>query len=279
MISKERILLGGVPGVGKTYAWATIARALPKHKFYVIDPDDGVRRVLYAKDDSGQRIFPDLKNIEYYFTPRWFHKGAIKVPSLDKMSDTEMHSYQTGVADAFRDIKSKAKEGDWIVIEHLGNLWSSVQDGFADEVFAKDIGQYFLEARKELKPNAKRLDALKGWTDWQVINKLHNDDFMVPACFELPCHVVMTTAVTMIAKGQDEESDIKAFYGEENVRFEGQKHNPFRAQTMMLLTANHKKNIFYFSTFLKDRGRKWVENVEWFDYFWQYLIGIAGFEE
>ncbi len=169
MSLRERILVGGSPGTGKTYAWATIARALPKSKFYVIDPDDGVRRVLYEVDtETGERVFPDLSNIEYYLTPKWYTEGSVEVPTIKKLVDSELHAYQSGVADAWKTIKPKLKEDDWIVVEHLGSILGRAQDGFANEVFNKDIGQYFLEKRKLLAAGSKRLDALEGWTDWCV---------------------------------------------------------------------------------------------------------------
>ena len=83
MTLQERILVAGVPGVGKTYSWLTIARALPKSKFYVIDPDDGVRRVWYNE-------FPDVKNVEYTSPRNGIRTGQSMCPKYS--------SYQTQVA-------------------------------------------------------------------------------------------------------------------------------------------------------------------------------------
>jgi len=263
---KERILVGGVPGVGKTYSWLTIARMLPEHRFYVIDPDDGVRRVWYSE-------FPDAQNIEYYFTPTWFTKTSTDTPSVNNL---EENCYLGGVADAFKTIKPKLKPDDWLVIEMLGNLWSIVQGAFVAEVFQKDVGQYFLEVRKRTKEGATRLDGLRGWTDWTVINRMHNDDFIVPACFETPCHVFMTTSITAGAP-TGEDAELKAFYGDSMIRFDGQKHNPFRAQTMLILTAEGKgdKREYFMSTYLKDRGRPHLTKVKLLDFALQYLCEVA----
>ena len=276
---RERILVAGAPGTGKTYAWACLARAMPKHKFYVIDPDDGVRRVLYEVDESGERVFPDLSNIEYYFTPKWYTDGVVNIGKVNKLEDKELKAFQCGVADAWKVIKPKVKADDWIVVEHMGNIWARVQDGFTDEVFNKDIGQYFLERRKAMTQGAKRLDALEGWTDWSVINKLHNDDFMVPICFENPGHVYMSTAFTMVEPRAKEDAEIKAFYGDSSIRLEGQKHNPFRAQTMLLFKASGSRDSrkYFVNTFLKDRGRPWMVEQEITDFFYDYLVPYAGF--
>jgi len=269
---QERILVGGAPGSGKTYAWLTIARALPEHKFYVIDPDDGVRRVWYGE-------FPEVKNIEYYFTPKWFTKDystySTKGPQVIKL---EERANQAGVADAWSSIKPKIKPDDWVIVEHLHLLWSYVQDGFADEVFNKDIGKYFLEARKNMKAGANRLEALKGWTDWQVINKLHNDDFVVDVCYGVPSHVFMTTSVSSSGGGKDEDTEVKAFYGSTGVRFEGQKHNPYRAQSILIFKneGSGDKRQYLVNTFQKDRSRGFLENEAWCDFYYDYLVGVAG---
>jgi len=280
MLLQERIISGGAPGAGKTYDWATIARALPKSKFYVIDPDDGVRRVLYETINE-ERVFPDLSNIEYYFTPTWYTNGAENVPKVNRLDDDELKAFRCGVADAWKTIKPKVKSDDWIIVEHLGNIWARVQDGFADEVFDKDIGQYFLERRKAMKAGSKRLEALEGWTDWSVVNKLHNDDFIISVCFEQPAHVYMTTAISVIDPSRTkEETEIKAFYGDTNIRFEGQKHNPFRAQTIIIKKAVGSKDDkkFVANTFLKDRGREWMREQEISDFYYDYLVGVAGWE-
>jgi len=275
---QERILLGGVPGVGKTYATLTIARMLftsgnihvPPKKMYIIDPDDGVRRVWFNE-------FPEVENIEYYFTPRWYTSGSEKVPEI-QVIDKARHCYTGGIADVWKTIHPKLKSGDWLSVEHLGNIWGLAQGGFADEVFSKDIGQYFLEARKQMAPGGKKLEALKGWTDWTVINKLHNDDFMIPVCYDNPAHVIMTTSISIVDANAKEEAEIKAAYGETNIRLEGQKHNPFRAQTILMLLAHGSgdKRKYTMSTLLKDRGRPWMDKVELFDFAYQYLVEIAG---
>ena len=277
---RERIFAVGAPGTGKTYSWACIARALPQNKFYVIDPDDGVRRVLYETNESGDRVFPDLSNIEYYFTPKWFTDGVINLGKVHKIEDAELKAFQAGVADAWKVIRPKLKEGDWVVVEHLGNIWARVQDGFADEVFAKDIGQYFLEKRKTMQSGSKRLDALEGWTDWSVINKLHNDDFMVSVCFENPAHIYMTTSFSTVEPRAREDAEIKAFYGDTSIRLEGQKHNPFRAQTIVFFKTGGSRDSrkFYANTFLKDRGRPWMTDQEITDFYFDYLVMIAGWQ-
>jgi len=257
---RERIIAAGAPGSGKTYNWLTIARMLPDVTFHVLDPDDGVLRLLYSE-------FSDVKNLNYYFTPTWF--GDLEKYELGQTG---------GVIKAFKDLKPKVKKGDWVIVEMLGNMWSMAQSGFANEVFQEGIGEYFLRVRKEMRENATRLDAIKGWTDWIVINKMHNEDFMNKVCYELPSNVYMTTSSSIIAPSavSKEEAEQRAFYGDSLIRIDGQKANIFRAQSIFL-NVKRKKEWFY-STFIKDRGREFVENEKVSDFGFQYLVGVAKWE-
>lgn len=270
----ERIMAGGGPGVGKTKAWLDIAASVPEATFHVIDPDDGVKRVWRTKD------FADVKNVKYYFTPKWFTEDLAqfeKGPKLNKQS--EPNCWTAGVADAWASIKKDLKKGDWVVVEHLQLLWDLVQSTFSNEVFGKSVGVYFLEARKALKDNAKRLDALQGWIDWPVINRMHNDDFVIPVCFDEPMHhVYMTTSLSMSDGNMKEDVDIAAFYGDTKIRLEGQKRNPFRMQSIILFkqTGRGKDTRYLMNTFIKDRGRDWMTEKPWNDFYFNYLVDIAG---
>lgn len=275
---QERIEVGGSEGAGKTYAWLTIARACPDNKFYVIDPDDGVRRVWYSE-------FAEVKNIEYYFTPNWFHKSYESYknkPTHDVLNDGSGRKgiFKSGIADAWKIIKPKLKDGDWVIVEHMHMVWNSAQEMFADEVFNKNIGDYFLEKRKLMREGSKRLEALEGWTDWNVVNKMHNADFVNDICFDCPAHIFMTTSTSMVQPGTKEDQDIKAFYGDSSIRFEGQKHVVFRVQTKLIFkqVGRGMDRKYFYNTFLKDRGRVHVEEEELSDFFYQYLVSVAGWE-
>jgi len=259
----ERILVGGSPGTGKTYQWLTIARAFPNVTFHVIDPDDGVSRLVETE-------FSELTNLDYYFTPVWYSKPKANPSGFGKVG---------GIADSFAEIRKAVKPGDWLIIEMLGNIWSMAQTAFVTEVFDQGIGEYFLNARKSMKEGAKRLEALKGWTDWQVINKMHNDDFLVPACYQVGCHVYMTSSVSVSAPTEvaGEDAEVRSFYGDSLIRFDGQKQNPFRAQSIFLFRKD-RKGQWRYSTFIKDRGRQFIEDEELYDFGVQYVMGIAGIE-
>ena len=257
---RERIIAAGAPGSGKTYAWLTIARMLPDVTFHVLDPDDGVLRVWKSE-------FPEVHNLNYYFTPSW----------SDELKDYE-EGKMGGIVTAYKEIAKIAKPQDWVIVEMAGNIWGMVQTEFTTKVFNEGVGEYFLKARQEMRQGSSRLEALKGWTDWLVINKMHNEDLMNPICYKLPCHVFMTTSLSITTPSAvaKEEAEQRAFYGDTLIRVEGQKHNVFRAQS--IFTFTRRKKEWFFSTFIKDRGRSFIQDDQLFDFGMQYLVGVAGWE-
>lgn len=260
MAIRERICVIGAPGTGKTYQWLNIAQALPKATFHVIDPDDGVERVRVAE-------FPDLKNINYYFTPSWFE-------DLKPIGDRR---WEGGVDKAAQKILREHKEGDWIILEHMGAQWDMVQSAFTDEVFEKDIGKYFLERRKAQSPRSSRVEAFDGWKDWVVIKKLHNEDYIDKMCYRTKAHLYITSSFSMTTDrmASREDPELQEFYVGTRIRIDGEKRLPFKVHTILLFTGN-KETGWKMSTFQKERGRRWLKGVSLNNLYVQYLGMVAG---
>ena len=221
---RERILVYGQSGCGKSYAHLKIAEAYPMSKFYIIDTDDSIPRMVANE-------LTELHNIEVYPAQDWL--GCVK---------------------ALEEIKSKVKPDDWLVVDMLCSVWDFVQTYFIEEVFNQDTGSFFLQARKELKTGASSLSALKGWVDWTVINKLYQG-WINEITYRLPCHVFFTCKAARISKEDDPGTqDIYSIFG---VKPEGEKRNIYRVHSVFLLA--HDRNGYNIST-VKDRGRIGLEN-------------------
>jgi len=93
-------------------------------------------------------------------------------------------------------------------------------------------------------------------------------------------HVFTTTSISTADANAKEDTDVAAFYGESKIRMEGQKRNPFRMQTIIIFkhTGKAREMKFYMNTFIKDRAREWMIDKEWNDFYFQYLIDVAGWE-
>jgi len=240
MALRERLMLVGDTGTGKSYSCLTLARELAPTPFYFIDTDDSVDRLLFTE-------FKGLTNVYPYPSSSW--------EKCEK---------------SLEDISSKVKEGDWLVIDMLCSTWDFVQSYFVEQVFGKKIDDYFLEVRKTMKIGATRLDGLKGWVDWGVINKIYQD-WVNKIMYQLPCHVAATSKVTSLMT--TDEPEIRSLFSSLGIKPEGEKRNSYRVHTI-LLTA-HDKNGWYIST-IKDRGRRQLNKVQITNFAIQYGLAVAG---
>jgi len=236
---RERILVLGGPGSGKTYGWLKLASHFRQSEFFVIDSEIGGERSLQE--------FPDLKNVHIYPVAEW--------PEYRK---------------AQKEIADKARENDWIVVDMVERAWSAVQRYYVGEIFDQEMGEYFLEARRKVKKDAKSLfagrdAALKGWLDWPVVNRLY-EDFIFPLVYRSPAHLYMATAAQAVS--DEDEKEVREVYGPYGLRPAGQKSLPYQPDTVLLLT--HARDGYYITT-IKDRGgRKYLEKVRLHNFALQY---------
>lgn len=241
----------GHAGSGKTFQWLKLAEHLPEHTFHVLDTDDAVPRMLATE-------FPSVRNVRLYQTRSWETSvAALKeiarvVPPVDKIG--------LGV-----------RPKDWIVSDTADASWSFVQSYFIEQVFGKDMGDYFLEVRKMAKPGATRLEALDGWMDWSTINKIYGE-WINDVCYGLHAHVYMTAGVTKVGKLDDPL--IKEVFSSYGIRPEGEKRLERRVHTVFIF--QHDNNGWYITT-VKDRGRPHFRSQRIQDLFLEYLIPYAKF--
>ena len=223
---RERILAMGGPDSGKTYTWLKLASYYQTHSlgttFYVIDSEIGAERSLLE--------FPGLTNVKVF-------------PVVDWLEYRE----------AQKEIAKKCTEDDWVVIDNVAKAWSAIQRYFIGEIFKQDMGDYFLEVRKNIKKDAKGLyggrdGALQGRTDWPVINRMY-EDFIFPLVYRIPAHLYMTSPGQVVSKDDDQE--LRDLYGPHGIRPSGQKDLPYQPDTVLLLTE--RKEGHYITT-VKDRG-------------------------
>lgn len=259
-VLRERILVEGMKGTGKSYHWLKLARYLHKQgngvSFRCIDTDQAIERMLESE-------FPDLIPEE---------GGNVYIYSV-----YEWPEYQ----EAGKILLKEAQPGDWNVIDMADNAWKAVQTHFVSEVWKKDPGQYFLEARKELAArgdktkkgkDATKLEVMKGWTDWVVINAMY-DSFMLPLVYQSKAHLYMTTGVDVVSK--DDDSDTRDLYGPFGVKPRGQKNLAHQVHTEFLFQQGDRQGRWEITT-IKDRGRRYYDHAPLLDLVKQYFIGVVG---
>ena len=238
---RERIIAVGANGSGKTYGWLQLARHLPQKQFFVLDTDLTVDRSLPE--------FPDV-----------VASGNVKgVPTVD------WADYQAALKEAL----VATREGDWIVVDSITRSWSAVRRYFSTEIFGKDMGAYFLEARKNLNAQKKSFGKsggiFDGWKDWPVINRLY-EDFIYPLVFRTKANLYFTAEPTSV--GEDDSTDTRDLFGPYGVRPGGQKSLGHQVDTVLLLA--HRKTGWVMTT-MKDRGgRAYTDHLSLVDLYLQY---------
>lgn len=245
----ERILLFGPAGSGKSTAAASIAQMAQKTKsdarFHVIDTDLAWDRMLVEG-------YPDLANVEVHVALDW-------------------PDYRESLAK----IRSVVRPQDWVVVDLVSNAWETVQAYFTEQVFDRDIGDYFLQVRKELKGGKKSLEAFSGWVDWSVINAMYKT-WANDLLFKTRANVLCTAKMAKVYAEQDDKAT-RLLFGSHGVKPEGQKALAYQFHTV-LLTGERKvgDETEYFLTTVKDRERAQLDKATVRKFALDYLVKVAG---
>lgn len=249
--SPERILAFGPAGSSKTTSWLDIARWAQRTKstaqFYVLDTDFAVDRMLTTYADCRERI--------HVYT-----------------------GYDWSDYTAFLKVAAAATSEDWVVVDFMGSAWQAVQQFYVEQVFHKDVGDYFLQARKELSKNASSLGALDGWTDWSVVNGLYRQ-WVNPLLFKGRYNLFATAKSDSLSsdKKPTEDSQTRQLLAAFQVKPSGQKDLIFQFHTVLLtgraITGNNEK---YTMTTIKDREREKMIGQEMKSFTNDYLTRVGG---
>lgn len=250
--SRERILIFGKEGSGKTNAWLSIAQSYPEIPFFVVDTDDSVQRML-------ETDFPELRNINTTIAQTWEEFDAAVVEFHSRIqSHVEAHPPR------------RREDYPWLIIDFADATWDMAQNYFTEQVFNKGIDDYFLQARKAIKGKAATLQPLEGWTDWQVINKIFQTRWNSMTKGGGPFHLYIT-AKSVAVSGLENKSlykTLKAMPG-------GEKRMAHRVHTVLMSTVDNQG--WYISS-AKDRGRQLIEDRRIVNFSVSYLTKIAGWE-
>jgi DNA polymerase III delta prime subunit len=247
---REKLMLMGPPGTGKTSAWLNIAKWAhatgSPSKFYVLDTDNALDAFL---EPGGQYADLDWRkggNVEWQHTYEWEeYDAALKV------------------------FQPKLTHDDWLIVDFISPAWDAVQGYYVAEVFKSGIDDYFLNARKL----AKGGNPLDGWTDWSVINRLYKK-WMNELLHRTPGHKFFTAEVEGLRDTDDK--GIKATYGAYGVRPRGQKQLGHQTHTTLLCAVDRSGDRVI--TTIKDRERLTLERKVFKEFAVDYLATVAGWQ-
>lgn len=235
-IMREKILVYGNAGSGKSYSWLTLAQRLKDATFWVLDTDDAIPRMRAHEFDG-------LENLVVMPCTRWEQYG-----------------------EALRRARDEAKPGDWVVVDFISSAWQAVQDYFVHEIFGVSSAEYFMRVRAELKEGTKKLETLSGWTDWVVIKKLYGE-WLHTLKYELAeQHLFATSPLKLF--GPETPREIRQTFAGMPGTPAGEKNLPYEFHTILYLEkpAGGEWNM----TTVKDRGRVEMDGQRVKNFYLQY---------
>lgn len=252
---RERQLVMGGPGVGKTRAYLTIAELARKTRsearFYVIDTD-------YTLDASLEE-FPKLA--------KWGNFIWEQVSTFDDQLELA------------RQYKKKANRGDWMVTDMVSTIWESVQDDHSEKVYGMNKADYFLMKRQEIEEQMrakKNFQPYEGWLDWPTIKARHAD-FINTAIINNDAHIFACAESRPLNRSTDDKRVVETF---EHIgaRPGGEKRLGHLFHTVLLMRQRDEDEWTVETG--KDRARKQGKHVltPKASYAKVYLLGVAGWK-
>lgn len=248
--SPERILVFGQAGSGKTTSWLDIAkwsvRTKAPSRFFILDTDFSVARMMSS--------YPEI------------------APYCAVYTGYDWEDYMNFL----KVVTRECTPNDWVIVDFIGSAWQAVQQYFVEQVFKKEIGDYFLQARKELAKGASSLAALDGWTDWSVVNGLYRQ-WVNPLLFKGQYHIYATSKVDQLSsdKKPSEDAQTRSLLVPFGVKPNGQKDLPYQFHTL-LLTGRDARTDTRTLTTIKDRERSSLSGKTVSSFTMDYLKDVGG---
>lgn len=214
---KERILLMGGPGTGKSHQLIKTISYLGEKgiRVYVIDLEDKIT-ALFKKLNRG---IPS--NVLLYVVP-YDWEDTVEVGE---------------------EILKHVKPADWIMVDRADLSWTRVQRWYSQKKFKESLADRMLEADLKLSKKAMFIPKFEQGS-WLTINEQY-DSFIPKLLYRSGCNVMMTAGIREIA--EDNPMDTFLNLG---VAPRGQKELQHQPHSAFLLYQKivDKKVVYYIST-------------------------------
>jgi len=246
---RERCLLLGAPGVGKTYQAVKIAQYVGeelKKKVLVLDLEDKFEAMVIGMLGEIPKWMTLKVAVETNEQPQWL---------------------------AFKEAISKAdvKEDDWIIVDRIDLAWEAVMRWYSQYKYGQELAERLAEKAKAMK-KASMFTPRFDQGDWQPINEQYASNIM-KILYGFRCNVVMTAGI----KGLDDNDSRFDILGALGVKPRGQKELGHQPNTLLLLYQKRVgKEVVWRITTGKDLiGRSYFDDEDLFDLSIQYLVAKA----
>lgn len=268
---RERILLTGPMGVGKTSAMlSVVSRAIKT----------GSDAKLYVLNSDGQGAIERM-----VYTPK--SRFADVADRLDIRNVNDFEEWEREL----EDVRGLVRPQDWLFCDFISDLWEEAQRYYVEKVHGKEPEDYYLDAQirleKKKRARAEKVaaggkvsdkapqdDSKHEFKDWDVIKSLYFRVFD-PIYKRLCCNVMATAQIRELrTEGMfADKKEERKLYGAFGAMPTGHKSLGHRFDTVLLL---QKERDGYTMTTMKDRERDDMEDAKLTDFSVNYLMKIAG---
>src|SRR3990167_1543099 len=259
---REKLLIVGSSGTRKTSACIQLAVMYPDVGVAILDPDDGVARVV--RDYGGFAAVPNLIHLP--------------CPTLNHMEEQ------------YKFVKPLLEPGDWLCIDMIGQFYSAAKDDYIARKYKMTVEQFLFEKKK---PDSRLGFEGLGPDDWEIIRMMH-DSIIQDAIRRLSCNVMLTAGtrnIIFIEKRTAGGTETVPLHSAPDkwiprkVMPECEKHIDYAVSTILYLTSkdiprgrNEVELEFTMSTVGKDRGRVPIHQT-WSGILWREYCEAVGLTE
>ncbi len=265
-VIRERIMIGGSSGSGKTYAMCKIVEGLPNGHHVAIEVDDGFTKLLALEFPNLAATIYDINDKGEWYPREGFAKGdtlrVYHAPSFSAVRSAQM-SIESLVGQ-----QVAAMYGDFAFIDGADLIYNTQRYEYIakaspmmrqkkDKPTIKDEWQAAMQTRATGAPILEP-------ADWDAIHSFY-EKFITYFAFQIPAHLVCATSIEAInleSRYVDKETKDLAKAMGANIKFEGQKKTPRMFDTLLGMS---RTAAGYTITIHKDRGglgRAWSQGKE-----------------
>lgn len=245
--ARERVMLYGGYGAGKTRAVLSIAAACPDSTFYITDTDNSYERMLDGPD------FRHLNNVNI---------------QVVQQSDFE------AMAESLEENCKIAGRDDFVVFDFFDTTWDAVQEYWTDGIYGMEIDEYFMQVKKNRAKQTEEVDRGYVDVDWVTVKKIYARRIANPI-LNSKCHIIAVCGIKAVDAKRD-DADIRRDYSTFRGKPAGNKDAPKWFHSVLLLEA--KADGWVAST-IKDREREKLEGDYIENFAKDYLVDIAGWTD
>lgn len=298
---RERILLTGVGGAGKSFDILTWVAMMKADTAWLIDNDNSFEKMIGLEFDGVIGIRQSFSG--WVEDPRDEEFGGHMVEDVELPldADGQVVLFDCGGkgGTCYRQMRwakhyaeTHCAVNDLIAVDSFTVAWDRIKSMFIEAVHDSSMGAYFMRVRQEIEQanerarnsrdggkEQKHFNAFDGMMDYQAINAVWEEDWMQFVRYP-PCHLIITTELDELNqksgdKFAEKDASVLGLWGEHGVKPRGQKRSGHLPATVFM---KRKTRLGEFKiTTVKDKGRDDFTDAPLSNFCQDYLYRACGF--